>query len=100
MSKLLDQKILEALLSEPSVASVARAAGCSRDSVYARLRDPAFLERLEAALDARRTAISAEAVTAHQRACERLRDILDSPLSTSTRDQLKAVELALRFLQH
>lgn len=99
MSRQLDDLILNALLSEPSVTAAARVAGCGRDAVYARLHDPAFLKRLNAALDERRAAINAQSVATLERACESLRDVLEHPIGTNTRDKLRAVEIALRYLK-
>lgn len=98
MSALLDEKILSALLSEPSIAAAARAAGCGRDAVYSRLHDPQFIERLNAELAARREADRAMSQQAVSAAVATLRDVLTTPTGYNPRDRVRAADVALRHL--
>lgn len=96
---MLDRKILDALLSEPSISAAARAADCSREAVYRRLKSPAFVKLLNEELENRRKIQAVQSSAALESALKVLRQTLDDPLGTSKRDLLKAVELALRYLQ-
>lgn len=96
MSALLDDRILEALLTEPSIAAAARAAGCGRDAVYARLKDETFRERLQTELSARRVATRVAGQQAVTAAVSTLNDTLASPVNATTSDRLRAADIALR----
>lgn len=96
---MLDEKILAALLSETSVAGAARAAGCSRDAIYRRLKSQEFTKLLNEELENRRRVHAVQSSAALESALKVLRETLNDSLGTSKRDLLKAVELALRFLQ-
>lgn len=99
MSALLDKKILTALLSEPSVAAAARAAGCSRETIYQRMRKPEFMSKLNDEIDARYGAIRAQSTSTTVAAVETLQSVLRNPIGASTRDTLRAAEIALKYLK-
>ncbi len=71
-----DDMLIDALLSEPSIAAAARAAGVARQTIYNRLHDPEF-------------------VTA---AVGVLGDALAAPLGVNTAERLRAADITLRHL--
>lgn len=98
MSKIRDDIIIQALLSEPSVTAAARVARCSRETIYQRMRKPGFMNKLNSEIDARYEAIRAQGTSATIAAVEALQDVLNNPLRSNTRDLLRAAELALKYL--
>lgn len=99
MSALLDKKILAALLSEPSIAAAARTAGCSRETIYQRLRKAEFRSKLDAEIAARYEAAKAQGASATVAAVEALQGVLSNPIGSTTRDLLRAAEIALKYLK-
>lgn len=94
-----DDRLIDALLSEPSIAAAARAAGVSRQTLYTRLHDAEFVAQLEAERAIRRDAIRAQSVGVVTAAVEALGDVLGSPLGPNTAERLRAAEIALRHLR-
>lgn len=80
MSKIRDDIIIQALLSEPSVTAAARVARCSRETIYQRLRNPEFVGKLDAEIAARYEAIRAQGTSAAVAAVGALQGVLNNPL--------------------
>lgn len=98
MSKISDDIIIQALLSEPTVTAAARVARVSRETVYQRMHKPGFTDKLNAEIDARYEAIRAQATGATIAAVDALQSVLNNPLGANTRDVLKAAEVVLKYL--
>lgn len=99
MTKIRDDIIIQALLSEPSVSAAARTARCSRETIYQRMRKPDFMSKLNAEIDARYEVIRAQGTSATVAAVEALQGVLTNPIGSNTRDMLRAAEIALRYLK-
>ena len=96
MTRISDDKIILALLSEPSITRAARVAGVSRETIHQRLRNPEFVEKLDREIEARYHEARVQGSNATVRAVEVLQYILNNPNGSSNRELLKAVEIALK----
>lgn len=74
-----DERIIEALMNEPSIKAVADACGCSRSTVYSRLNDPSFNHKLTSTVEERRRANSALAAQSCEAAIEVLLELMTAP---------------------
>lgn len=98
MSNSLTERIFDELASGADRRATARRCGCCRNSVYARLRDDAFNERLAAEIEARKRARQAQRLGVQDAVQANVNDILNNPLTYPANARLKACELALRYL--
>lgn len=79
MGAVRDERLIDALLSEPTVKAAAERCGCARSTVYARMGDAEFAAKLDAALAERRRASAALAAQALELAGERVIELLSAP---------------------
>lgn len=91
-----DERIIEALMSEPNVTAAAKACGCSRSTIYSRLNNPFFSAKLSAVINERRNAINALAAQSCQIATEKILELLTAP-GVSDAVRLRAATAALKI---
>lgn len=95
--EILTEKILTALLTEKSVAAAARAVPCATSTIYERLKDTEFKDRLSGELKARRIGTRVAGQQAVTAAVSTLNDTLASPVNATTSDRLRAADIVLKY---
>lgn len=91
--------ILNALLSPPyTITAAANTCGCSRQTIYNRMRDTAFLGELDEELKARQKAQQVKAAAIVELAGDTVLDVLDDAFADDA-SRLRAASVALRYLQ-
>lgn len=95
MGRLRDERLIDALLSERTVKAAAERCGCARSTVYARMADPAFSDKLQAAVAERRRISDAFAAQALEAAHGAVLELLTAP-GVSDDVRLRAASVVFR----
>lgn len=90
-----DEKLIDALLSAPSIAQAARDCGVARSTVYERMGRADFSKALDTAIQERRGAVNAVAVQAVERAAEALLELVTEPGVTDS-ERIRAAGVILK----
>jgi len=90
-----DTRALAVLISHPTVAAAAEAAGCSERTLRRRLDEPTFLARYERAVERIADQSGREVVSTRAEAITRLRGLLQSESESTA---LRAIVVVLRDL--
>lgn len=90
-----DEMILEALFTETTVEAAAIACGCSRSTIYNRLKDPVFSRKITTTIEERQRSTSAIAAKACEIATEKLIELLTAP-GVSDAIRLRAATAVLK----
>lgn len=90
-----DERLIDALLTSPSIAQAARECGIARSTVYERMKRPDFALALETAISRRRGAVEAIAAQAVERAAEALLELVTEPGVTDS-ERIRAASVILK----